>query len=200
MADLLSILPQELLDEIIGLIEGPGDLLSLSLTSRAFSHLIIPWHIEYRWIRCSILRTNVWVALSKYPRLAARLRKLELIPEEWSVDEEEGSVDEEVILPRSLLRLPEYEDEGKRSIVPTLTTNLDPHQETALLMDLLKNTKIVSFAYHCSHDGTLSLPILLPKLFQYAPGLQELQIKTAGKRSPPQSGMDIFNLDTVRIL
>ncbi|KIJ49096.1 hypothetical protein M422DRAFT_104209, partial [Sphaerobolus stellatus SS14] len=69
-------LPQELLEYIVEDVGEVHDLLSLALTSRAFCHLIIPWHIEYRWISCDIERTNLWKILTEKPHLETRLQKL----------------------------------------------------------------------------------------------------------------------------
>ncbi|KIJ53607.1 hypothetical protein M422DRAFT_107211, partial [Sphaerobolus stellatus SS14] len=66
--------PFELLEYIIHNIENVSDLLSFALTSRAFCALIIPWHIEYRWISCHHGRTNLWKTLCNKPYLATRIR------------------------------------------------------------------------------------------------------------------------------
>ncbi|KIJ47436.1 hypothetical protein M422DRAFT_103287, partial [Sphaerobolus stellatus SS14] len=71
-------LPAELLECILDEIDNVSDLLSLALTSRAFCELIIPWHIEYRWICCDVGRTDIWTTLSTKIHLAARLQSLEI--------------------------------------------------------------------------------------------------------------------------
>ncbi|KIJ26097.1 hypothetical protein M422DRAFT_192632 [Sphaerobolus stellatus SS14] len=66
----------ELIEYIINSIGDVNDLLSLALTCRAFSALIIPWHIEYRWISCDFGRKSLWKTLSGKPFLVSRLQTL----------------------------------------------------------------------------------------------------------------------------
>ncbi|GJJ12819.1 hypothetical protein Clacol_007064 [Clathrus columnatus] len=68
-------------DEIAYLLDSTKDLLSLALTCRTFKDLIIPDHIEYRHIRCSIRRQDVWKHLESRPRLTRGVRFLELLVE-----------------------------------------------------------------------------------------------------------------------
>ncbi|KIJ23306.1 hypothetical protein M422DRAFT_99802, partial [Sphaerobolus stellatus SS14] len=76
-----SDLPPELIEDIVNNIGDVSDLLSLALTCRPFSKLIIPWHIEYRWISCGAGRKKLWRLLTK-PSLAARIQRLEILYEE----------------------------------------------------------------------------------------------------------------------
>ncbi|KIJ47356.1 hypothetical protein M422DRAFT_97445, partial [Sphaerobolus stellatus SS14] len=69
-------LPAELLLYIINDIGDVCDLLSLALTNRGFCKLIIPWHIEYRWISSHMEIPNLLRTLSTKPHLAARIQKL----------------------------------------------------------------------------------------------------------------------------
>ncbi|KIJ27936.1 hypothetical protein M422DRAFT_101727, partial [Sphaerobolus stellatus SS14] len=71
-------LPAEVLEFIVNNICEVNDLLSLALTSRTLYALIIPWHIDYRWISCRPGRTNLWRTLTTKSYLAARVRKLEV--------------------------------------------------------------------------------------------------------------------------
>ncbi|KIJ29265.1 hypothetical protein M422DRAFT_98264, partial [Sphaerobolus stellatus SS14] len=71
-----SDLPPELIEGIVNSIGDVSDLLSLALTCRIFSNLIIPWHIEYRWISCDAGRKNLWRILSTKPSLTARIQRL----------------------------------------------------------------------------------------------------------------------------
>ncbi|KIJ24921.1 hypothetical protein M422DRAFT_98664, partial [Sphaerobolus stellatus SS14] len=68
----------ELLEKIVGYIDSVINLLSFALTCRELCVLIIPWHIEYRWISCHPGRTDIWKMLSIKPHLAARLQHLEI--------------------------------------------------------------------------------------------------------------------------
>ncbi|KIJ49127.1 hypothetical protein M422DRAFT_246934 [Sphaerobolus stellatus SS14] len=46
----------------------------------------------------------------------------------------------------------------------------------SLLKDFLQHTDLTRFLWSYAIEATSSLPILLPKLFEYSPKLQELQI------------------------
>ncbi|KIJ37258.1 hypothetical protein M422DRAFT_260198 [Sphaerobolus stellatus SS14] len=95
----LSNLPAELREHVIDDVICVGDLLSLALTSRAFCELIVPWHLEYRWVCGPWKRTDIWTALSTKPHLAARIQSLEV----WNTFEPDG-------FPRSLATFPEYKE------------------------------------------------------------------------------------------
>lgn len=73
-------LPIEIIETIFGLIHSPSDLLSVGLTCRAFSSLIIPSHIHYRIIhieRESLAGSGIWWHICKNPFLANNIRMLE---------------------------------------------------------------------------------------------------------------------------
>ncbi|KAF8505084.1 hypothetical protein BU17DRAFT_71532 [Hysterangium stoloniferum] len=73
--------PFEVLEHIVAELDRPKDLLALALSSRTFPDIIIPHYIEFRDIRCDPHRTTLWNSLAARPHLAARIRRLELIPE-----------------------------------------------------------------------------------------------------------------------
>ncbi|KIJ29267.1 hypothetical protein M422DRAFT_269340 [Sphaerobolus stellatus SS14] len=166
----LSSFAVELREYIVEGIDDVGDLLSLALTSRAFCALVIPWHIEYRWICCSPARKEIWSILSRKPSLAARLRNLELI------DEVEG----EVFIPRSLEDFPEYMDmpeyverrefDHPRVPVPPLPVDVGPR-----LLTLLEHTDLTRFFCDRLLVGTAVFS-LLSKIIKHSPELQELHI------------------------
>ncbi|GJJ12803.1 hypothetical protein Clacol_007048 [Clathrus columnatus] len=66
-------------DEIPYHIDSTEDLLSLALTCRTFKKLIIPNHLEYRYIRCSLHRQDVWKFFESQRRLTRGIRFVELI-------------------------------------------------------------------------------------------------------------------------
>ncbi|KIJ49924.1 hypothetical protein M422DRAFT_160247 [Sphaerobolus stellatus SS14] len=76
----LANLPQKLLEEIIGNIDKPTDLLSLSLSSKSTSKLVIPDHLDYRVIQCAPSDTQVWQHLIKHPHLARRVKSVRILP------------------------------------------------------------------------------------------------------------------------
>ncbi|KAF9488956.1 hypothetical protein BDN71DRAFT_1351091, partial [Pleurotus eryngii] len=65
-------LPPEIIDQIVFLVEKPRDLLALALTCRAVSEVIIPYHIDYRYI-LTPLRSNLWDHLITRRDLAIRI-------------------------------------------------------------------------------------------------------------------------------
>lgn len=73
-------LPDELLDNVVSEIELPSDLLHLALVSSRFSNLIIPRHLQYRWIRCPSLHStndlDLWKTLAYNRSLAGNVRYL----------------------------------------------------------------------------------------------------------------------------
>ncbi|GJJ12816.1 hypothetical protein Clacol_007061 [Clathrus columnatus] len=68
-------------DEIACYIDSTKDLLSLALTCQAFKELVIPDHLEYRYICCDLRRLDVWRFLESRPRLAKGVQTLELVYE-----------------------------------------------------------------------------------------------------------------------
>ncbi|GJJ12813.1 hypothetical protein Clacol_007058 [Clathrus columnatus] len=68
-------------DEVAYLLDSRKDILSLALTCRVFKELVIPDHLEYRYIRCDPCRRNVWMFLCDRARLAKGIRSLEFIRE-----------------------------------------------------------------------------------------------------------------------
>lgn len=75
----LASISTELLENIIGNIDLPIELLNLALTSRSFHSLIVPNHIQFRDIRCSINQRNLWKLLIEKPLLASNIRVLHLV-------------------------------------------------------------------------------------------------------------------------
>ncbi|KIJ47927.1 hypothetical protein M422DRAFT_248509 [Sphaerobolus stellatus SS14] len=161
----LSNFPAELLVHIVEDVDDVADLLSLALTCRAFNTLIIPWHIDYRWISCrlSVDWTDIRKVLSILPTkpfLAARLRILELIYDKDPIP----------VLPRSLSKFPEYD---KAPDVDQLETKgvLVSH-----LTDLISHTNnLTHFICYITADFC-SVFNLLVTLFEHSPALQDLDI------------------------
>ncbi|KIJ35173.1 hypothetical protein M422DRAFT_100027, partial [Sphaerobolus stellatus SS14] len=69
-------LPLELVQEIIGNIDKPTDLFTLALTCKSLSNLVIPDHLDYRFIQCSPADTPVWQHLIKQPHLSRRVQNI----------------------------------------------------------------------------------------------------------------------------
>ncbi|KIJ35163.1 hypothetical protein M422DRAFT_99042, partial [Sphaerobolus stellatus SS14] len=67
-------LPLELVHKFIENIETPSDLLPLALICKSFSNLIIPDHIDYRLIQCSLADTQVWQHLIDHPHLSRNVK------------------------------------------------------------------------------------------------------------------------------
>lgn len=73
-------------DEVAYLLDFTKDLLSLALTCHTFKELVIPNHLEYRYISCDIRRKDIWQLLLSRPRLARGIRSLRLRPEPSALD------------------------------------------------------------------------------------------------------------------
>jgi len=71
--------PLDIQQYIIESIDSPRDLLALALSSKHYHDLIVPYHIQFRTLRCSVQRTDIWAALSVKKYLCARFRTLEII-------------------------------------------------------------------------------------------------------------------------
>ncbi|KIJ44679.1 hypothetical protein M422DRAFT_103830, partial [Sphaerobolus stellatus SS14] len=67
-------LPIESLESIIDNIDTCKGLLYLALTCSQLKDLIIPNHIEYRYIRCDPYRRSLWIKLIQQPLLASHIR------------------------------------------------------------------------------------------------------------------------------
>ncbi|KIJ47938.1 hypothetical protein M422DRAFT_28716 [Sphaerobolus stellatus SS14] len=161
-----SSFPADLIAHIVEDVDDVADLLSLALTCRAFGTLIIPWHIEYRWISCclSVDWTDirkVLSILSTKPFLAARLRILELINDK----------DQIPVLPRSLSKFPEYDkapDVDQLETIDILVSHLT---------NLISHTNnLTHLIYHSLNFNVCPDFNLLVTLFEHSPVLQEADI------------------------
>ena len=75
----LSTLPIEMLEGIISELDLPIDLFHLALTCSRLASVVIPRHLYYRVIQCSIESgSRLWEALTKDRNLAQNVRTLEL--------------------------------------------------------------------------------------------------------------------------
>ncbi|KAL0957834.1 hypothetical protein HGRIS_000019 [Hohenbuehelia grisea] len=68
-------LPPEIRDYIASFIQNTAELLALAMTCRNWKSTIIPQHLEYRVIRCSMF-SGVWQHLAENPRLAKNVTQL----------------------------------------------------------------------------------------------------------------------------
>jgi len=72
-------LPFEVTDKIVSEVDSPADLLALALTSSYFCSAVIPRHLHYRVIRCSITEgLHLWRAFIYDKALARNVRVLEI--------------------------------------------------------------------------------------------------------------------------
>lgn len=71
--------PLEILDQLALALEDPHDLLSLSLTCKTWKRIILPSHIEFRCIRCTLNELWLWKLLSQKQHLASGIRKLAIL-------------------------------------------------------------------------------------------------------------------------
>jgi len=70
--------PLDVQHSIMETIDSPKDLLSLALSSKHYYQLIVPYHLQFRILRCSVQRTHVWTKLSTKKHLCSRFRRLEI--------------------------------------------------------------------------------------------------------------------------
>jgi hypothetical protein len=71
-------LPIEVTEGILSEIDIHRDLIALALTSRSFTHLIIPHHSEYRVIRIRHALPSTWVYLARRADLTRNIREVHL--------------------------------------------------------------------------------------------------------------------------
>ncbi|KIJ30099.1 hypothetical protein M422DRAFT_105087, partial [Sphaerobolus stellatus SS14] len=67
-------LPFDILEEIVSQIDHPRDLISFAQISRKLPDLIVPDHIQYRYICDDSNRTKLWNYLALHRNLVARIR------------------------------------------------------------------------------------------------------------------------------
>lgn len=77
MVSLLSV-SHELLEIILSHIDGPHDLISVALSSKLLSKLVIPNHLHLRHISCDIFQEFMWKMFVERPGLAINVRQLDL--------------------------------------------------------------------------------------------------------------------------
>lgn len=102
--------PTELIDHVCFFIESPKDLLSLALTANQICVVVIPNHIECRYIRCNIRHIDLWKKLVELPWAASQFVSLELIDEHCEIGADAAYSDS--ILPNRhpLLAIPNRKD------------------------------------------------------------------------------------------
>jgi len=74
-------LPPELLEEVVGHISKPNDLLSLALAAKIFCSIVIPDHLEFRHLRTNLTDTRTWNFLIHNPLQASYIHRLEIFTE-----------------------------------------------------------------------------------------------------------------------
>ncbi|GJJ12907.1 hypothetical protein Clacol_007153 [Clathrus columnatus] len=106
-------------DEITSLLDLTKDLLSLALTCHTFKELIIPHHLEYRYICCDPHRADVWKWFASRLHLSRRIRCVKLIYEPHG----------RVLLPQALIKIMDW----------TPSSNPLPWQPTVEALPLFRN-------------------------------------------------------------
>ncbi|GJJ10988.1 hypothetical protein Clacol_005217 [Clathrus columnatus] len=66
-------------DDIAFYLASTKDLLSLALTCRDFKELIIPNHLEYRYISCDLRQSDAWKFIQSRPRWSKCIQSLNLL-------------------------------------------------------------------------------------------------------------------------
>lgn len=72
-------LSTEVLENIVSCIEHPKDLLDFALAAKLFHRIIVPYHLELRYICCDPRRDDIWKKLIEKPILAANIRMLGIV-------------------------------------------------------------------------------------------------------------------------
>lgn len=73
-----DIFPSELLDQMVGSILQPRDLIPLALADKRFHQIVAPYHLKYRYVKCWLVDGHMWQHLSENPRRLAAVRFLYL--------------------------------------------------------------------------------------------------------------------------
>lgn len=81
MPELLEI-PEELIELILLCLQTPRDLLNLALTCKTLCEKIMPTHLNFIDISSDLYDCTLWKALNGCPKLAGRIRKLEVLDED----------------------------------------------------------------------------------------------------------------------
>lgn len=98
--------PVEILNYIFFFVEDPRDLLQIGLSSKQFCSIVIPHHIDYRRIICTLGHVELWKRLIRHPALGSQLASLEfLLPQKRT----------SFTLPRSLLDDDSSADDDERT-------------------------------------------------------------------------------------
>ncbi|KAL0957838.1 hypothetical protein HGRIS_000023 [Hohenbuehelia grisea] len=129
--------PTEILDTIVFHIDEPKDLLSLALSCRRLRDVVIPRHLDYRFIRCKLSSIRVWNHLIVHRSLARNVRRLEILDERSAKPE---------IIPSNILT----SDTDLESTDDEL--GLHAKYERYLLSALGKMAALKSVLWSCNHS------------------------------------------------
>lgn len=141
--------PNEILDMIAFHIDNRKDLLSLALTCQRLRDIVLPRHLEYRFIQCRPSSERLWRHLIAHPLLACNVRRLHII--------DEMSKDVEVIPSRVAEETP---------VVEARNQELDRHiiHQCLIIEALARMTTLTTFSWSCN-SSLITFDDVSPTLF-----------------------------------
>ncbi|KIJ29235.1 hypothetical protein M422DRAFT_269421 [Sphaerobolus stellatus SS14] len=187
--------PPEILDLISSFIDIPSELLSLASTCKILYDVIVPYHLQYRYIRCdAVRRPELWHTFSCKPHLAARIRCLELV--EVGTRREASSV----LLPKTLLISREEGNPSQFGLGDLRNVDFVSSMQNLLqVLPLMSNLRRFCWSIRRSSDCSQQLSIF--EAVQYCcKQLEDFQIviEKGNQRQPPQrldlSGIKVRSL------
>jgi len=75
----LDNLPFDIKDDIISSVDAPSDLLCLALTSKEWTSMVIPNHIEYGELKVRVDHPEIWQRLATRADLAKNIRSVRIM-------------------------------------------------------------------------------------------------------------------------
>ncbi|KAI0360290.1 hypothetical protein OH77DRAFT_1418164 [Trametes cingulata] len=131
-------LPMEILDAIAFWVDGRRDLAALAGTCRRLRDVVVPRHSEYRLVRCKPSAVRVWHHLVVHRGLARNVRRLEILDERASGEQE--------VVPAGI--------QTTETDLESTDDELEMHakQERLLLAALGKMTALKSVKWSCNHS------------------------------------------------
>jgi len=136
----------EIIQHIIFFIAYPSDLLSLALTCRAFSLLIIPTEIEYRQIHTTPGYRILWETLTTKHHSARKIRSLHIF-------EHHKRKTERVIVPRAFRNPPKASESSNESNSDISRVFEDGKELTAFVKALALMKRLRQFSWTVGYDG-----------------------------------------------
>ncbi|GJJ10677.1 hypothetical protein Clacol_004904 [Clathrus columnatus] len=171
--------PNEILDMIVFHLDSRKDLLSLALTCQRLRDIVLPRHLEYRFIQCKPNSEKVWKHLIAHPLLACNVRRLHVI--------DERSKEPELIPNRVVV---EETDTCNRDIA------IDSYviQQRLIIEALTRMTTLSTFSWSCN-TSLISFDDVSPTLFT-CEMLKEVDITDNRAFSPCPTPTNRFEEET----